>query len=176
VFTGLFSDRRSEYDIEVASKTALNDNDNHTAAQKADLNSDCIGDARDLSQQSAEHAPPLNVNLISFSKWNDQFQPAVAKSVVQSSDESSVNIGDCMLSIPMREMRRPTSLSALFSALHIAEAEEYLKNFNVQGVELADLPFLMDQDFSALVPELGPRRRLQAWIRFYYQAQVAEAI
>lgn len=111
-----------------------------------------------------------------------------------------ISMGDCVLSIhaPPASSRARTSMEIadaalgplslrysgsdcssveeLLASLRIEPASEYARAFASERVELADLPFLLDEDFARLIPLMGPRRRLQAWLRLYYSAQIAESI
>lgn len=55
----------------------------------------------------------------------------------------------------------PPALPVLFEQLHI---QEYLPRFEEQKYLTADLKHLAKEELRRLVPEAGPRNRLERWI------------
>ena len=130
-------------------------------------------------------AAPLKVSLISFAQFHSQLR-CMEEGASGASPPVSTRLGDCVLSIHESsdstdgtsravQMGACATVLELLSSLSIADCDMHARAFATAGVELADLPFLSEADFALLLPPLGARRRLQAWLRFYYQAQVAEA-
>ncbi len=71
-----------------------------------------------------------------------------------------------------RSLRECTTVADLLAFCNAPNHAEHARAFEAAGVSaLEDLPFLLDADFERLLPPLGARRRVQAMLRFYYQAQ-----
>jgi hypothetical protein len=66
------------------------------------------------------------------------------------------------------DLAQCTSITDLF--VFLALPVELARAFDAEGIALTDLPYLLESDIARLVPALGPRRRLQAFLRFHYFA------
>ena len=140
---------------------------------------DCV-----LSIQVAD--TPLESSTVSSRSATRSLTPSASASTSSSSSSDAASEMDTSINArPLsnhdhdqnqppapRSLRECASVADLLAFCNAPNHAAHARAFEAAGVSaLEDLPFLLDADFERLLPPLGARRRVQAMLRFYYQAQ-----